>query len=106
MPAGQRFRARPVQGRVYPDASLIRAGSEGFAIRFLPPHVEQRVAADSATLVHGEDRYGHFELEPAPAHDLAPEAVAYHQKVRDRRVAILMRDAAGSSRAVHTASAM
>jgi hypothetical protein len=32
--------------------------------------------------------------------------VAYHQQVRDRRVAILMRDAAGSSRAAHTASAM
>ena len=63
----------------------------GFAIRFLPPHVEQRVAADSATLVRGEDRYGHFELEPAPAHDLAPDAVAYHRQVRDRRVAILMR---------------
>jgi non-haem Fe2+, alpha-ketoglutarate-dependent halogenase len=79
----------------------------GFAIRFLPPHVRQQVgAADSATLVRGEDRYRHFELEPAPAHDLAPEAVAYHQQVRDRRVAILMRDAAGSSRAAHTASAM
>jgi non-heme Fe2+,alpha-ketoglutarate-dependent halogenase len=79
----------------------------GFAIRFLPPHVRQQVgAADSATLVRGEDRYRHFELEPAPARDLAPEAVAYHQQVRDRRVAILMRDAAGSSRAAHTASAM
>jgi non-haem Fe2+, alpha-ketoglutarate-dependent halogenase len=78
----------------------------GFAIRFLPPHVEQRVAADSATLVRGEDRYGHFELEPAPAYDLAPDAVAYHRQVRDRRVAILMRDAAGSSRAAHTAGAM
>jgi hypothetical protein len=79
----------------------------GFAIRFLPPHVRQQVgAADSATLVRGEDRYGYFELEPAPAYDLAPAAVAYHQQVRDRRVAILMRDAAGSSRAAHTASAM
>lgn len=78
----------------------------GFAIRFLPPHVEQRAATDSATLVRGEDRYGHFELEPAPAHDLAPEAVAYHRQVRDRRVAILMRDAAGPSRAAHTARAM
>ena len=77
----------------------------GFAIRFLPPHVEQRVTADSATLVRGEDRYGHFELEPAPAYDLAPDAVAYHQQVRDRRVAILMRDAAAPSRAAHTGGA-
>jgi non-heme Fe2+,alpha-ketoglutarate-dependent halogenase len=78
----------------------------GFAIRFLPPHVRQQVgAADSATLVRGEAHYGYFELEPSPAYDLAPKAVAYHQQVRDRRVAILMRDAAGSSRAAHTASA-
>jgi non-haem Fe2+, alpha-ketoglutarate-dependent halogenase len=62
------------------------------------------VAADSATLVRGGDRYGHFELEPAPAYDLAPEAVAYHRKERDSRVAILMRDAAGPSRAAHTSA--
>jgi hypothetical protein len=79
----------------------------GFAIRYLPPHVRQQAgAADSATLVRGEDRFGNFELEPAPAHDLAPDAVAYHEKVRDRRVAILMRDAAAPSRAAHAASSM
>jgi non-haem Fe2+, alpha-ketoglutarate-dependent halogenase len=38
--------------------------------------------------------------------DLAPEAVADLRHVRDRRVAILMRDAAGPSRAAHTARAM
>jgi ectoine hydroxylase-related dioxygenase (phytanoyl-CoA dioxygenase family) len=79
----------------------------GFAIRYLPPHVRQQAgAADSATLVRGEDRHGNFELEPVPAHDLAADAVAYHQMVRDRRVAILMRDAAAPSRAAHAASAM
>jgi hypothetical protein len=75
----------------------------GFAIRYLPPHMRQQAgAADSATLVRGEDRYGHFEPEPAPAYDLAPEALAYHRAVRERRVAILMRDAAQPSRAAHT----
>ena len=63
----------------------------GFAIRYLPPHVHQDVGADSATLVRGEDRCGQFELEPAPAFDLAPDAVAYHARVRDQRLAILMR---------------
>ncbi|MEM7024870.1 MAG: phytanoyl-CoA dioxygenase family protein, partial [Pseudomonadota bacterium] len=77
----------------------------GFAIRYLPPHVEQQVgASDSATLVRGEDRHGNFELEPAPASDLAPEALAYHDKVRERRVAILMRDAAEASHAPHTST--
>jgi hypothetical protein len=78
----------------------------GFAIRYLPPHVHQDVAADSATLVRGEDRFRHFELEPAPAFDLAPDAVAYHRRVREQRLAILMRDAEQGSRSPHTASAM
>ena len=78
----------------------------GFAIRFLPPHVHQEVGADAATLVRGSDRFGHFELEPAPAHDLAPDAIACHQRVRDRRLAILMRGAAQGSKAAHTATAM
>jgi Phytanoyl-CoA dioxygenase (PhyH) len=78
----------------------------GFAVRYLPPQVHQEVGADSATLVRGQDRFGYFELEPAPAHDLAPEAIAYHQRVRDRRMAILMRDAAQTSKAGHAAPVM
>ena len=78
----------------------------GFAIRYLPPHVHQDVGADTATLVRGADRFGHFELEPAPAFDLAPDAVAYHQRVRDQRMAILMRDAMQGSKAPHAARAM
>ncbi len=78
----------------------------GFAIRYLPPKVHQEVGADSATLVRGHDRFGYFELEPAPAYDLAPEAIAYHQRVRDRRMAILMRGAAETSKAGHAAPVM
>jgi non-heme Fe2+,alpha-ketoglutarate-dependent halogenase len=66
----------------------------GFAIRYLPPHVRQGVGpTDSATLVRGEDSYGYFELEPAPARDLDPAALAYHQGVRERRMKILMQGA-------------
>ncbi len=78
----------------------------GFAVRYLPPKVHQEVGADSATLVRGRDDFGYFELEPAPAHDLAPEAIACHQRVRDRRMAILMRGAAQTSKAGHAAPAM
>jgi non-haem Fe2+, alpha-ketoglutarate-dependent halogenase len=79
----------------------------GFAIRYLPPSVRQGVGStDSATLARGADRYGHFELEPAPASDLAPEAVAHHRAVRDRRLQILMRGAEQPSRAAHAAPAM
>jgi ectoine hydroxylase-related dioxygenase (phytanoyl-CoA dioxygenase family) len=77
----------------------------GFAIRYLPPKVHQQVGADSATLVRGRDRFGYFELEPAPRADLDPDALAHHQRVRDRRLAILMRGAAETSKAGHAAPA-
>ncbi len=39
----------------------------GFAIRYLPTYVRQAVGmADTATLVRGVDRHGHFEPERAP----------------------------------------
>jgi non-heme Fe2+,alpha-ketoglutarate-dependent halogenase len=66
----------------------------GFAIRYLPPHVHQELGVDAATLVRGQDRFAHFEPEPAPRSDLDPDAVAYHAAGRDPRMAILLRDTA------------
>ena len=58
----------------------------GFAIRYIPTRIRQlEVHGDSATLVRGEDRYGHFELEPVPQADMAPEALAYHAEIARRR---------------------
>ncbi len=34
----------------------------GFAIRYIPTHIRQLEGDDSATLVRGTDRFGHFEL--------------------------------------------
>jgi hypothetical protein len=57
----------------------------GLAIRYVPTRIRQTVGPrDSATLVRGVDRYGHFELEPAPAADLHPDALAYHRQVVER----------------------
>ena len=53
----------------------------GIAIRYMPPDARQTLADwDSATLVRGEDRFGHFEHEPTPACDFDPVAVAYHKR--------------------------
>ena len=66
----------------------------GFAIRYIPTRIRQTMGElDSATLVRGTDRFGHFELEPRPASDLAPEAVAYHAEVKRRQNEILYRGA-------------
>lgn len=64
----------------------------GFAIRYIPPHVRQVVGAtDSAMLVRGRDTHGYFELERRPRADLEPDQLAYHERLRAQRMAILMR---------------
>ncbi len=55
-------------------------------LRYMPPTARQvRADWDSAALVRGQDRYGHFELEPVPTCDLDPVAVAFHQKAEERQ---------------------
>jgi hypothetical protein len=56
--------------------------------------------------VRGEDRHVHFELEPSPEADLAPDAIAFYKWVRERRMAILMRGTAADSCAPHAADAI
>jgi non-heme Fe2+,alpha-ketoglutarate-dependent halogenase len=66
----------------------------GFAIRYIPTRIRQTMGnLDSATLVRGSDRFANFELEPRPASDLAPEALAYHAEVKRRQNEILYRGA-------------
>lgn len=67
----------------------------GLAIRYVPTHLRQLAPVrDSATLARGVDRHGHFEPEPRPAFDFAPEAVAFHAAISERLAAITDRGAA------------
>ena len=61
----------------------------GLAIRYVAPHVRQIRTRDSAMLVRGQDRYGHFDLEPEPAADLDAAALAAHADAMNRMVANL-----------------
>ena len=72
----------------------------GFAIRYLPTHVRQVVGIrDSATLVRGVDRFGNFEPEYAPDHDLSDAALAFHARVMGDQQNVLMKNApAGAMR--------
>ncbi|MBK1659043.1 phytanoyl-CoA dioxygenase family protein [Paracraurococcus ruber] len=71
----------------------------GFAIRYVPTHVRQlNGEKDSALLVRGADRFGHFEHETAPEAELHPQALARHQAILDRQLAILYRGAAGEGK--------
>jgi hypothetical protein len=61
----------------------------GLAIRYIPTHLKQlSPIRDTAMLVRGTDRFGHFEPERRPSSDFAPEAVAFHAEVQERLNAI------------------
>ena len=61
----------------------------GFAIRYIPPHVRQLKARDSAMLVRGRDPYGNFDLEPEPRADLDTDAIAAHHAAVERSAKVL-----------------
>jgi non-heme Fe2+,alpha-ketoglutarate-dependent halogenase len=63
----------------------------GFAIRYIPTRISQTAGEDSATLVRGKDHFHHFELEPRPDRELAPEFLALHKKIAERNARILYR---------------
>ncbi len=63
----------------------------GFAIRYIPTSLYQLEGSDSATLVRGEDRFGHFELEPRPEHDMQGDMLALHKRLTERAAQILYR---------------
>lgn len=64
----------------------------GFAIRYIPTRLRQIAgAADSATLVRGADRFGNFELEPAPKGECDAEALATHARLVTQQAATLYR---------------
>ena len=67
----------------------------GLSLHYIPTETKQVVGAwDSAALVRGEDRYGHFERTPTPATDFDPAAVAFHSRATDAVREILFHDAA------------
>jgi hypothetical protein len=57
----------------------------GIGISYIPTRVRHVTPVRlTASLVRGQDRYGHFDLEPRPLADLHPDAVAAH-KLSDAR---------------------
>jgi non-heme Fe2+,alpha-ketoglutarate-dependent halogenase len=64
-------------------------GSErriGFSVRYLRPTARQVVeASDSATIVRGVDRHGHFAPEPRPTADMEPANVEFLDTLLSRR---------------------
>ncbi|MEM7543109.1 MAG: phytanoyl-CoA dioxygenase family protein [Pseudomonadota bacterium] len=66
----------------------------GLSIHYIPPSARQTAGAwDCATLVRGEDRFGHFVSAPPPHSDLHPEALAFHERASNAFREILFKDA-------------
>ncbi len=61
----------------------------GVALRYIPTRLKQLKTQDFALLVRGEDRFGHFTLEPDPVHDLDEAAVAAHARSVDSNIKAL-----------------
>ncbi len=61
----------------------------GYAIRYIPTHVSQLKARDSAMLVRGRDRYGNFDPDPAPQRDLDEAAMVAHRDAVERSAKVL-----------------
>jgi non-haem Fe2+, alpha-ketoglutarate-dependent halogenase len=61
----------------------------GVAIRYIATDVIQLKVRDSAMLVRGVDRYGHFDHEPRPRRDLDEAALAAHADAIGRQVKAL-----------------
>ena len=83
--------------RLFHGSDENRSGGRriGYAIRYIPTRLRQLGGVrTTATLVRGEDRYGHFDPEPIPTSEFAPEAVAFHAATIDRTNDVLYAGAA------------
>jgi len=62
----------------------------GYAIRYIPTHLRQLAPIrDSALLVRGVDKFGHFDHEQAPRDSLDAQAVACHADATERQLRIV-----------------
>ncbi len=60
----------------------------GYVVRYMHPGVKQIKGMDSATLVRGQDTYGHFEREPWPEQGFSPTAIDAFKKALARPSAL------------------
>ncbi len=66
----------------------------GLSLHYMPTNTKQVVGEwDSAALVRGRDRFGHFTDTPRPTNDFDPVAVAFHEKATKAVREVLFKDA-------------
>jgi non-heme Fe2+,alpha-ketoglutarate-dependent halogenase len=66
----------------------------GLSFHYMPTRTRQIVGDwDSAALVRGEDRFGHFTHTPRPKTDFDPNVVPFHEKATNAVREVLFKDA-------------
>jgi len=66
----------------------------GLSFHYMPTQTsQQKTDWDCASLVRGEDRYGHFDPSPVPSCDFDPVTVAYHEKATNAMRELLFQGA-------------
>ena len=66
----------------------------GLSLHYTPTYTKQIVGEwDSAALVRGSDRHGHFKHTPRPSRDFDPVAVEFHERATNAVRDILFTDA-------------
>jgi len=66
----------------------------GLSLHYMPTETQQIIGDwDSAALVRGGDRHGHFTHTPRPTKDFDPEVVPFHTKATNAVREVLFKDA-------------
>ena len=66
----------------------------GLSMHYMPTRTKQTIGEwDSAALVRGTDRFGHFQEAPRPTKDMDPAAVQFHERATNAVREILFSDA-------------
>jgi len=66
----------------------------GLSFHYMPTQTSQLNSDwDCASLVRGEDRFGHFDPSPVPTRDFDPVTVAYHEKATSEMRKLLFQGA-------------
>ncbi len=71
-----------------------------FLIEYVPTHAWQHEPRESAMLVRGVDRFGHFDVDPRPAQEMSPAAQAAWRRKVEVQAKVLYRGAAHPTRAL------
>jgi len=72
-----------------------------FLLEMVPTHAHQHEPRESAVLVRGQDRFGHFDADPPPREELGAAELAAWQRAVEIQASVLFRGAQRPARALH-----